>query len=171
MALTLWILLVTVAMTGGALAAMTTVPARRGAAMLTATVAVAGLLVVLGLDLPAAVWLSVGGAAALLSVPAGSQPDQGSAPAGPHARRGTLLGGGVAAGLLFAILYRTALQVDWRPSVPESVTGQVSVVGGTLLVEDVALLMVAVLLLTVALAVVGRRRAGRADPVEPEGES
>ena len=158
MALMLWILLVTLAMAGGGLAAMTTVPGRRASGLAAATAGVAGLLVLLGLDLPAAIWLGVGGAAALLAVPAGHQSDQGPAVPGPHPRRGPLLGAGLAVGLLFAMLYRVVLQVDWHAEPAGPVTGQTSVTGGVLLTTDVALLAAVVVLLTLALAVVGRPR-------------
>ncbi len=158
MVLTLWILMVTAAVAGGGLAAMTTVPSRRTTGLLTATAAVAGLLVILGLDLPAVVWLGAGGGAALLSVPAGHQPDRALHVTGVHPRRTSLLFAGVAVGLLFAILYRVALQVDWRQLPPGPETGQTSLVGGHLLVTDVALAATAAIVLAVAMAAASRRR-------------
>jgi hypothetical protein len=156
--LTLWILLVTVAMIGAALAAMTTLPARRAAGLLAAAAAVTGLLVLLGLDLPAVVWRGVGGAAALLAAPAGGEAAPGPSLPGDRPSRGSLLTAGVGAGLLVAIIYRVALQVDWRPQPPGAVAGEAAVAGGRLLSADAALLAVTALLLTAALMLGGRRR-------------
>jgi hypothetical protein len=155
MALTLWLLLVTLMIGGAVLAALTGRPSRRAAGLITATGAVAGLLVMLGLDLPAAVWLGVGGAAALLALPAGADPSA------PHASRAGRLLVGVMAGLLAAILYHLALQADWRPSPPDPVAGHAAVTGGRLLTADLALLLLAVLLIAAVTLAAASRTSGR----------
>jgi hypothetical protein len=155
MALTLWLLLVTVMSGGAVLAALTGRPARRAAGLIAATGAVAGLLVLLGLDLPAAVWLGLGGAAALLALPAGADPTV------PRASRVGRLLVGVMAGLLAAIVYHLALRADWRPSPPEPVAGHAAVTGGRLLTADLALLLMALLLIAAVMLAASSRASGR----------
>ena len=147
MTLLLWALLTTVALIAAGLAAGSVLPVRRAAGLLVATAAVAGLLLLLGFDLPAVIWLGLGGVMALLAIATG----QGDAPDAPG--RSLLLVGTVTTGLLFAVLYRSALQVDWRPLPPEPVAGQTALVGGALLTSDLALLVAVTLLLAVALAI------------------
>ena len=158
MTLLLWVLLTTAALIAAGLAAASVLPVRRAAGLLAATAAVACLLLLLGFDLPAAAWLGLGGAMALLAVATG----QTDTPAPPD--RGLLPIGTVTMGLLFAVLYRSALQVDWRPLPPEPVAGQTSLIGGALLTSDLALLVAVTLLLAVALAIRSRGDDQRRTP-------
>jgi len=158
MTILLWILLTTAALIAAGLAAASVLPVRRAAGLLIATATVAGLLLLLGFDLPAAAWLGLGGVMALLTIAAGPT----DTPAAPD--RSLLPAGTVAMGLLFAILYRSALQVDWRPLPPEPVAGQTALVGGALLTSDLALLLAVTLLLAVALAIRSRGDDHRRTP-------
>ena len=153
-----WVLLTTAALIAAVLAAASVLPSRRAAGLLIATAAVAGLLLLLGFDLPAAAWLGLGGVMALLAIAAGRTAN----PVPPD--RGLLLIGTVTMGLLFAVLYRSALQVDWRPLPPEPVAGQTALVGGALLTSDLALLAAVTVLLAVALAIRSRGDDQRRTP-------
>jgi hypothetical protein len=161
--LALWILLTTVAGTGAAVTAMTTVPRRRAAGLLAVALAVAGLLLLLGLDLAAVAWLGVGVAAALLALPGGHEPDLGPPAPGPRPTPGARLAVGTGAGLLFAMFYRVVQQTHWAPAAPAPVTGQAALLGGRLLTEDLAPLLVAVVVLAVALAALVAGSTGETD--------
>ena len=158
MTLLLWILLTTAALIAAGLATVSVLPIRRAAGLLIATAAVAGLLLLLGFDLPAAAWLGLGGVMALLAIATGQTVE----PTPPD--RGLLPAGAVTMSLLFAILYRSALQVDWRPLPPDPVAGQTALVGGALLTSDLALLAAVTLLLAVALAIRSRGNDHRRTP-------
>ena len=149
MSLVLWILLAVCTATGAGMVALSRRADRRWFGMTTTVVAAAGLLIVLGADLAAAVWLAIGTAAMLvLRDPAGLV----ATTPGPALR--TALGVPVA--MLWAALYMVILKVDWRPLPPQEAVAQTADVAGRLLTADLALLLGAGLLLTVALLAAAR---------------
>ncbi len=147
--LMLWILAAGTAMTGAGLAALSRRPQRRDRGLALTVAAVGLLLLLLGTDLVALVWLAVGGAAVVMP---GLRRRSAAAQAGPP--RLAILA--VPAALLFAALYRVVLQVHWNALPPGAVEPQAAVAAGRLLTADAALLLGISLLLTVVLLVAVR---------------
>ncbi len=146
MALMLWILAASTAMTGAGLAALSRRPSRRDRGLALTVAAVGVLLLLLGADLVALVWLAVGGAVVVLP---GLRRRSVAAQAAPA----ILAGLAVPAALFFAALYRVVLQVRWNALPPGELVPQTAMAAGRLLTVDAVLLLGISLLLTVVLAV------------------
>mgnify|MGYP001812395022 FL=1 len=150
MAVLIWTLLVTVAMLGAGLAALSTVPVRRATGLTLAVVALGGLLLLLGADLVAASWLiSAGAAVMILRGATGDEP-----PALNQAGRCALAG--TLAVALFALLYQVVLRVDWAGLPAGPFRAQTAEVGGLLQTADLVLWLGAALRLTVTLVAAAR---------------
>lgn len=142
MTLLAWIACATVATVGLGLAAVTLHGARRRAGLLAMVVAVGGMLIALGADLFAALWL-------LLILPlccAGSAPDQDDV---PRRSSGSRLAAGVLAGVLWGALAYLGQRVDWYALPAPGFEAQSALLAGRLLSTD---LVLALGLLLVALA-------------------
>jgi len=162
MTLLAWIVCSTAAAVGLGLAALTRHGARRHAGQLVLVAAVGGLLIALGADLFAALWL-------LLVLPlcaarlAPDQDDAVSQAVGPR------LAAGVLAGMLWGALAYLVQRVDWYALPAGGFEAQSAMLAGRLLSIDLALVLG---LLIAALAVVaggwGPRTAVDADPVHAQ---
>jgi len=151
-ALALWSALVPAVLLAAAVAALSGRPDRRASATATTVAGTGALLLLLGSDLVALVWLATAGPAALLP---GLRRRSSAAvlPAAPLALVGVL------AALLLAALYRVCVQVDWRALPAGPPVAATAATAGRLLTADVVLLLGASLLLTAVLLVAARREA------------
>lgn len=139
-----WTLLVTVAVTGCLVAALSAEVVRIRIGLSALCIAVAGLLLILGVDLLAAGWVLVFGPV-IASLPAASSRLVPT----PIATR--VLGGVVAVGL-FAAIYLLAVRVDWAALPSASFVAQTAEVGARLLTREAPLLLALVLAWAVLVA-------------------
>ncbi len=145
MSLLAWILLTVVALVGLGLAALTDHAARRRGGLLALSGAVGCLLLVLGADVLASLWL-------LMVLPLVWLTDQREVTPAPASGGGQRLAGGVLTAGLGGALYDLTQRIDWLALPAHGFRAQAADLAGRLLADD---LVVVVGLLLVALALLG----------------
>ena len=147
------------ALVGAAFAVLSDDRGRRNGGLAGVVLAVTGLLLMLGVDLIALVWLAMG--SVLAGFPAAvSRPVAPSHPAGAVLTAGAIrpsrkirlmrLASGLPAILLGGVLLNVVRAIDW-PAAPTPPTAGTAEIGGLLMTADLALLLGTGLLLVVVL--------------------
>lgn len=152
MMLLAWLGCCSIALVGLGVAAVTRHDHRRDAGLLVMTAAVGGLLLTLGADVLAALWL-------LLVLPRCWGPPAASGQADAPAAAGPQVAAGVLAGVLWAALVYLAQRADWFALPAVGFEAQSAMLGVRLLTDD---LVLGLGLLLAALALLGGVRSPRA---------